>query len=203
MPTRQFPTPSDPSSPATALDQGGTAVVPVPPVHPVPPEGGSLTRVATAEKAAQAAQADGGSLAAAPLQAWVRAQKMQWLLQQTAWRGAGVQVAAATTLPWHAGDVETWQDWWALQSAVATRLQAQQQAWVDGCTALWQDYTQLGRANTVAKAMDQEFGIAARFGALVKDQVAGFAELVENAQVNWAYWLSLKNSGHAADGSPD
>jgi hypothetical protein len=109
-----------------------------------------------------------------------------------------VQLAAATTLPWHAGDAATWQELWALQTAVAGRLQAQQRAWVDGCTALWQDYAQLGRANTVAKVMDQEFGAAARFGALVKDQVAGFAELMENAQVNWAYWLSQKGSGPRA-----
>jgi hypothetical protein len=188
MPARPSSLPGDPPTPGRTR----TAVA------PVPPASGSLSRVAVAEKAADAAHAP--PRPAAPLQQpLVRAQKLQWLLQQMAWRGAGVQAAAAATLPWHAGDAATWQEWWALQTAVAERLQAQQQAWVDGCTALWQDYTQLGRANTVAKAMDQEFGIAARFGALVKDQVADFAELMENAQVNWAYWLSQKNSGQAAE----
>jgi hypothetical protein len=200
MPASQSLVPGDPSSSASprasATAEGGTAVVPVPPAVP---GGGSLTRVALAEKAARAAHGGEARQAGAPLvQPLARAQKLHWLLQQVAWRGAGVQVAAAATLPWHAGDVATWQEWWALQNAVATRLQAQQQAWVDGCTALWGDYTQLGRANTVAKAMDQEYGIAARFGALVKDQMADFAELVENAQVNWAYWLSRKNSVHGA-----
>jgi hypothetical protein len=191
MPTRQSSARSDPSASALAA--------PAEAVAPLPPDGVSLERVAVLEKTAHDARST--SRPAAPLhQPLLRAQKLQWLLQQMAWRGAGVQAAAAATLPWHAGDVGTWQEWWALQSAVIERMQAQQQAWVDGCTALWQDYTQLGRVNTVAKAMDQEFGIAARFGALVKDQVADFAELMENAQVNWAYWLSLKNSGH---GSPD
>ena len=170
-------------------------------VMPVRPAGGSMARIAVAERAAEAAHAKASARPAAPVvQPLLRAQKLQGLLQQMTWRGAGVQVAAAATLPWHAGDAATWQELWALQTAVAERLQAQQQAWVDGCTALWQDYTQLGRANTVAKVMDQEFGIAARFGALVKDQVADFAELMENAQVNWAYWLSQKSSGQAPDG---
>ena len=189
MPTRPSSAPSNPSS--SALAEAAAAVA------PVVQDGVSLTRVAQLENAAHDART--ARRPAAPLhQPLLRAQKLQWLAQQVAWRGAGVQVAAAATLPWQAGDVATWQEWWALQSAVATRLQAQQQAWVDGCTALWQDYTQLARANTVAKAMDQEFGIAARFGALVKDQVADFAELVENAQVNWAYWLSRKNSVHGS-----
>jgi hypothetical protein len=189
MPPRQSTVPSVPSSsPAGATHEPGTAVL------PVRPAGGSLTRVAAAEQAA--AHADVPLRPAAPLhQPLMRAQKLQGLLQQMAWRGAGVQLAAATTLPWHAGDAATWQELWALQTAVAGRLQAQQQAWVDGCAALWHDYAQLGRANTVAKVMDQEFGAAARFGALVKDQVAGFAELMENAQVNWAFWLSQKSSG--------
>lgn len=183
MPPRQSTVPSVQSSSTTG--EPGTAVV------TARAAGGSLTRVAAAEEAA-----DKPLRPAAPLhQPLVRAQKLQGLLQQVAWRGAGVQLAAAATLPWHAGDAAMWQELWALQTAVAGRLQAQQQAWVDGCTALWQDYSQLGRANTVAKVMDQEFGTAARFGALVKDQVAGFAELMENAQVNWAYWLSQKSSG--------
>ena len=187
MPARRPTLPNDQSSSIT--DEPGTAVL------PARPAGGSLTRVAAAEQAA-----DKPLRPAAPLhQPLVRAQTLHGLLQQMAWRGAGVQVAAAVTLPWHAGDAATWQELWALQTAVAGRLQAQQQAWVDGCAALWQDYAQLGRANTVAKVMDQEFGAAARFGALVKDQVAGFAELMENAQVNWAYWLSQKSSGQARD----
>ena len=190
MPTRPSSAASDPSSSAL--------VEPAPAVAPEPPDGVSLTRVAHLEKTAEDART--ARRPAAPLhQPLLRAQKLHWLAQQMAWRGASVQATAAATLPWHAGDVATWQEWWALQSAVATRLQAQQQAWVDGCTALWQDYSQLGRVNTVAKAMDQEFGIAARFGALVKDQMADFAELVENAQVNWAYWLSQKSSGQAND----
>ena len=190
MPPRQPSVPGAPSP--SALAESAAAVA------PLPPDGVSLARVAVLEKTAHDARST--PRPAAPLhQPLLRAQKLQWLLQQMAWRGAGVQAAAAATLPWHAGDAGIWQEWWALQSAVMERVQAQQQAWVDGCTALWQDYTQLGRANTVAKAMDQEFGIAARFGALVKDQAADFAELMENAQVNWAYWLSLKNSGH---GSP-
>lgn len=190
MPTRPPSAASDPSS--SALAEAAAALA------PEPPDGVSLTRVAHLEKTAQDAHT--ARRPAAPLhQPLLRAQKLQWLAQQMAWRGASVQATAAATLPWHAGDVATWQEWWALQSAVATRLQAQQQAWVDGCTALWQDYTQLGRVNTMAKAMDQEFGIAARFGALVKDQMADLAELVENAQVNWAYWLSQKSSGQAND----
>ena len=190
MPTRPSSAPSEP--PPSALAEPAAAVV------PLPPDGVSLTRVAHLEKDAQDART--ARQPEAPLhQPLLRAQKLYWLAQQVAWRGAGVQVAAAATLPWHAGDAATWQEWWALQSAVATRLQAQQQAWVDGCTALWQDYTRLGRVNTLAKAMDQEFGIAARFGALVKDQVADFAELMENAQVNWGYWLSRKSSGQAND----
>jgi hypothetical protein len=201
MPARRSTVSSDPCSSATT--ETGTSVVPVQPAGP------SLARVAAAEHAAQAvhdpdaaraSHADGPPRPAAPLhQPLVRAHKLQSLLQQVACRGAAVQLTAAATLPWQAGNAQMWQELWALQSAVAERLQAQQQAWVDGCTALWQDYAQLGRANTVAKVMDQEFGAAARFGTLVKDQAADFAELVENAQVNWAYWLSQKNSGAMPD----
>ncbi|NRF70565.1 hypothetical protein HLB44_26525 [Aquincola sp. S2] len=137
----------------------------------------------------------GDAPAAAPAaQPLLRAHKAHWLFGQMGWRAAGVHAAAAATLPWHAGDAATWHELWALQSAVAERLQQQQRAWLDGCTALLQDYAQLGQANTVAKVVDQEFDVAARFNALVKDQLTDVIELVENAQVNWGYWLSRKQA---------
>lgn len=135
-----------------------------------------------------------------PHQPLLRAQHAQRLLAQLAWRGAGVHAAAAATLPWAATDLGTWHELWALQAAVAERLLQQQRDWAEGCLALLQDYAQLGRANTVAKVMDQEFDIAARFGALAKDQAAELVELLENAQVNWGWWIARRQA-RAGDGA--
>ena len=124
---------------------------------------------------------------------WQRAQKMQMLLGQLAMRGLDNEMTSATTLPQRL-DLSTWSELAALQMAVWQRMQQQQMDWMRGCASLFNEYNQLGAANTLSKLFEQEYNVFAQFGTLLADQASSFMSLLENTQVDYAYWISQKQA---------
>jgi len=120
-----------------------------------------------------------------------RMQKAVLMGTQLAARGIANEAATAAVLPWRM-DTDTWRELAAMQQAVWGRLQQQNQAWVRGCTALVQEQQQLKQANTLSKFVEQEYNLLAQTGALVASQCAAFVGLMENVQVDYAYWVSQK-----------
>jgi len=126
------------------------------------------------------------SLTPAPL---LRAHKLHLMLTQFAARGMSHSAATAAMLPLRF-DPGFWQELQALQQSVMKRLQQQQQGWLDGMAALAQEYAQSRQANTLSKYVEQEYNLVAQYGALVSDQAAKLAGLMENIQVDYGYWMA-------------
>jgi hypothetical protein len=123
----------------------------------------------------------------------LRAQKAQHLMQQVFVRGMSNQCGTACMLPLHA-DAHTWQEWWSIQQAIARRVLAQQQTLIDDLAGVAENYAELKLANTLSKFIAQEMNISADISAVVKNQMTGWANLLENIQVDYSYWLSQKHS---------
>jgi hypothetical protein len=123
----------------------------------------------------------------------MRAQKAQHLVQQVLLRGMSNQCGTACMLPLHA-DAKTWQEWWSIQQAIARRVQAQHQTLIDGLAGVAENYAELKMANTLSKFLAQEMHIVADVNALITNQMTGWANLMENIQVDYGYWLSQKHS---------
>lgn len=127
----------------------------------------------------------------------LRAQKMHLLVSQLMARAMSNQAMTTSVLSTRL-DPDTWQEMAMIQAAVLKRCQQQHQEWVEGCAQIAQDYNQLKLANTLSKHVEQEYNIVAQFGALLSDQMADWAGLMENIQVDYAYWISQKQVSPAA-----
>ena len=57
-------------------------------------------------------------------------------------------------------------------------------------TELAEDYSQLRQSNTLSKYVEREYNLVAQWGALLSDQAAQMAGLMENIQVDYGYWLA-------------
>ncbi|MGC4061566.1 MAG: hypothetical protein QM749_12260 [Aquabacterium sp.] len=126
----------------------------------------------------------------------MRAQKMNMMMGQLMARSMSNQVSSAVVLPTSL-DPDTWSELSMIQQAVVRRLQQQQKDWVQGCESIALEYSQLKLANTMSKFVEQEYNIVAQFGTLLSSQAASWFSLMENIQVDYAYWLSQKRAASA------
>lgn len=76
------------------------------------------------------------------------------------------------------------------QAAFLQRLATQQTQFVDGLAQIAAQASQVRKVNTASKLMDQEYDLFAQFSALLVGQVTAFSELIENAQVDFAYLVA-------------
>ncbi|WP_326535601.1 hypothetical protein [Pseudorhodoferax sp.] len=122
---------------------------------------------------------------------FARMQKAMLMGSQLAARSVANEAATAAVLPWRM-DAGTWQELAAMQQAVWGRLAQQHKAWLDGCAALAREQQQIKQANTLSKFVEQEYNLLAQTSALVASQCTAFVGLLENVQVDYAYWVSQK-----------
>lgn len=99
---------------------------------------------------------------------------------------------AATALPTLAFDVSGAQEALALGEAVAQQCMSLQAQWLQGLTELTQGMGEMRQVNTVSKYVDQEMNLVQQSLALVSNQAAATARLMENIQVNVGWWLSQR-----------
>jgi hypothetical protein len=126
----------------------------------------------------------------------LRAGKMHLMLSQMLTRSMCNQMASASVLP-TALDGDTLSEIAQIQQAIFSRLQKQQETWVQGLQNIVQEYNQLKAANAMSKFVEQEYNVFAQFSELVNDQVTTWVGLLENIQVDYAYWISQKITGAA------
>lgn len=129
----------------------------------------------------------------------LRVQKLHLMLAQFAARGIGQGAAMATVMPL-LFDANDWRELQAMNQSVVQRFRQQQQGWLDGFAALAQEYSQSRQANTLSKYVEQEYDLVAQFGALVADQTAQLAGLLENIQVDYGYWMAQQQEARHAPG---
>lgn len=130
------------------------------------------------------------AMAPAPVK---RAQKFHLLLSELMTTSAGNHMATATLWP-VLFRPEVLAEFFAFQKAVMARIDQQNRNWVESCAAVAQEYSQLGAANTLSKLVEQEYNVFAQFHAVAAAQAASWAGLMENVQVDYAYWIAQKQA---------
>jgi hypothetical protein len=110
-------------------------------------------------------------------------------------RTAGSGIATAALLPCcldpHSWP-QIWQELWQMQQAVWRQQFQMQNTWLQGWVALSDELTQARGANTMTKLVEQEFDLVAQWQTLLRDQSTDVVRLLENLEVNYAYWVSEK-----------
>jgi hypothetical protein len=113
------------------------------------------------------------------------------LLGQSLSRSMANAAASAAVLPL-ATRPQTGAELLELQGAVLERLLQLQQDWWQGWTAWVEEFGQLRRADTLSEHMEQQYNLAAQFGALFKAQASDLVDLQDTVQVDYGYWVSRK-----------
>jgi hypothetical protein len=110
-------------------------------------------------------------------------------------RAAGTGIATATLLPWQI-DPQSWpQIWlemWQMQESVWQRQLRLQNSWLQGWVDWTNESTQARGANTMTKLVEQEFDLVVRWQQLLRDQATETASLLENLEINYAFWINEK-----------
>lgn len=130
----------------------------------------------------------------APLQLvpTARALAAQSLVTHIASSQSNQALQAATALPVLAFDVAGTQEALALAGAVVQQWMTLQAQWLQGLTELAQEMGEVRQVNTVSKYVDQEMNLVQQSLGLASNQMAATARLMENIQVNVAWWLNQR-----------
>lgn len=123
-----------------------------------------------------------------------RALAVQSLVTHIASSQSNQTLQAVTTLPMLAFDVAGTQQAMALAGAVAQQWMTLQAQWLQGLTELAQEMGEVRQVNTVSKYVDQEMNLVQQSLDLASNQLAATARLIENIQVNVAWWLNQRAS---------
>ncbi|KQV83015.1 hypothetical protein [Rhizobacter sp. Root1221] len=99
---------------------------------------------------------------------------------------------AAAALPAMALDGTAATQGAAMTHAIAKQWMSLHALWVDGLAELAQEMGQFRHANTLSKYVDQEVNLVQQSLALVSNQATATVRLLENIQVNVAWWLSKR-----------
>lgn len=99
---------------------------------------------------------------------------------------------AAAALPAMALDGAAATEGAAMTHAIAKQWMSLHAQWVEGVAELAQEMGQFRHANTMSKYVDQEVNLVQQSLALVSNQATATVRLLENIQVNLAWWLSQR-----------
>jgi hypothetical protein len=130
-----------------------------------------------------------------PLGATSHMCKATRLLGNWSARAAGTGFAATVLLPLRIKPrswPDIWFELWQMQNAVWQRQRQLQDDWMQGWLAWANECTQARGANTMSKLVEQEFDLVAQWQELLSDQATDMVSLLENLEVNYAYWVSEK-----------
>jgi hypothetical protein len=78
------------------------------------------------------------------------------------------------------------------RQAVWNRILENQKSWFTGIADIIQEYKELKDANTLSKHVEQECNVIGQWSALMTRQIADWAEMMENIQTDYDYWISQK-----------
>lgn len=97
-----------------------------------------------------------------------------------------LQMTAA--LPALVSDPTVVQEAAALSAAMTRQWMSLHAAWIDGLAEIGREMAEVREANTVSKFVDQEVNLVQQGFALVSSQTTATIRLLENFQVNVAWW---------------
>lgn len=121
-----------------------------------------------------------------------RATALQALCTQLASRGSAQSLQAGLAWPNLAFDPTAWTEGLALAQAAAKHWANLHTTWVEGLNEIAAEVSELRRANTVSKFVDQEVNLVQQSFALATNQLTASVRLMENVQNNVAFWMSQR-----------
>ena len=128
-----------------------------------------------------------------PLVPAARAWSLQSLMGHLAVNQSTQAVQATAALPALALDSTAASESVAMATAVGRQWLSLHAQWLEGLAELGEEMGQFRHVNTMSKYVDQEVNLVQQSLALVSSQVTATVRLVENIQVNVAWWLSQRS----------
>jgi hypothetical protein len=110
-------------------------------------------------------------------------------------RAAGTGLAATVLLPWRIEPQswpQIWHELWQMQHAVWQRQAQLQDNWLQNWIAWSNAFTEVRGANTMTKLVARELDLVAQWQELVSNQTTDVVSLLENLEINYAYWVNEK-----------
>lgn len=113
------------------------------------------------------------------------------------------QTAARVGRAWPAlaADPATAGEAWAFGWAACEQWRRWLEQGTSGMADWVDELGQYRRADTISKALDQEFNLLQQLAALAASQATAALQLMENVQVSAAWWLVRRSDAVAADGA--
>ncbi|WP_432696402.1 hypothetical protein ACQUQP_17945 [Marinobacterium sp. YM272] len=96
------------------------------------------------------------------------------------------------------GEPDTLSELFQLQQAIAGRFMEQNEQWMQGANQIANEASQLKKANTLSKYMEQQCDLVGQWISLMTIQSTNLASQLENIQVDLAYWISQKTEAQAS-----
>jgi hypothetical protein len=110
-------------------------------------------------------------------------------------RAAGTGFATGALLPWRTDPQalpQLWFELWQMQASVWLRQYQMEENWLQGWFAWAQECSQARGANTMSRLVEQEFDLVGQWHDLLRGQATDVVSLLENLEVNYAYWVTEK-----------
>jgi len=128
-----------------------------------------------------------------PLVPAARAWSLQSLVGHLVVNQSTQAVQATAALPALALDSTAASEGVAMAEAVCRQWMSLQAQWLEGLAELGQEMAEFRHVNTMSKYVDQEVNLVQQSVALVSTQATATVRLLENIQVNVAWWLSQRS----------
>lgn len=127
-----------------------------------------------------------------PLVPAARAYSLQSLVGHLLVNQSTQAVQATAALPSLALDGSAAGESMAMAEAVTRQWMSLHAQWLEGLAELGQEMGEFRHTNTMSKYVDQEVNLVQQALALVSTQATATVRLLENIQVNLAWWLSQR-----------
>jgi hypothetical protein len=133
----------------------------------------------------------------------LRAGEMSALLMHQALVQGQTAARVAQAWPALASDPVTAGEAWAMGWAVAEQWRRWLEQGTSGLADWLDEMGQYRRADTLSKALDQEFNLLQQVAALATTQATSALQLIENLQIGTAWWLTRRTESVAGESAGD
>lgn len=90
--------------------------------------------------------------------------------------------------------LQLWEEISQMQQAVYKRMQEQQDEWLQGMCSIFTEYSEMKKANTLSKLVEQECNMLNQLASLSTSQLTAWVGMMENIQIGYAWWLNQKQN---------
>lgn len=88
--------------------------------------------------------------------------------------------------------LQLWDEIGQMQQAVCKRMQEQQEEWLHGMCNIVTEYSEMKKARTLSRLLEQECNMLNQLTSLATTQLTAWVGMMENIQIGYAWWLDQK-----------